>query len=318
MSLIMNVRICKKYRVGEMKKIFVTRDILPDGLLLLRQKGFQVDVSSKNATLSKDELNYAAKKADGLICMLADSINKNFLEENSHLKVISNYAVGLNNIDLETARALNIKIGNTPDVLTEATAETALGLMICAARNFRAGMHNAEKGEWVGFEPRGFLGPQLKGKTLGIIGMGRIGSRLAQMAEGAFMMKIRAFKRGLDLHEFLKELDVLSLHIPLTADTKNFIGVEELNVMKDTAIIINTARGEVIDQEALYESLKNKKIFAAGLDVTTPEPLSPTHPLFSLPNVIITPHFGSATFEARREMSLLCAKNILNAFEIKE
>lgn len=300
-----------------MKKIFVTRDILPDGIEFLRQKGFQVDVSSKGSPLTSEELSSAAKNADGLICMLADSINKNFLHENSHLKVISNYAVGLNNIDLDAAKSLNIKIGNTPDVLTEATAETALGLMICAARNFRAGIHNAELGNWKGFEPQGFLGPALRGKTLGVIGMGRIGSRLAEMAEGAFKMKVKSYKRGEDLLEFLSTVDVLSLHIPLTDNTRNFIGAKELAVMKTTAIIVNTARGEVIDQEALSDALKNNRIFAAGLDVTTPEPLPPTHPLFSLPNVIITPHFGSATFEARREMSLLSAKNIMNAFEVK-
>jgi glyoxylate reductase len=145
--------------------------------------------------------------------------------------------------------------------------------------------------------------------------MGRIGQRLAEMAQAAFKMKISAYKRGMDIKEFLSEVDVLSLHIPLTSETKNFIGKDELAAMKKSAIIVNTARGEVIDQDALYDALKNKRIFAAGLDVTTPEPLPPTHPLFALPNVIITPHFGSATFEARREMSLLCAQNILDAFE---
>lgn len=298
-----------------MHKIYVTRDILPDGLTLLRNKGFHVEVWDQDRPMSVEELHEKSQKADALISTLADSINKNFLENNSHLKIITNYAVGVNNIDLETAKKLNIKIGNTPDVLTEATAETALGLMICAARNFREGMQNADRGEWRGFRPKGFLGPALKGKTLGVIGMGRIGGRLAEMARGAFQMKVKPFKRGDDVCEFLKDIDVLSLHIPLTPETKNFIGKKEIAAMKPSAIIINTARGEVLDTEALYEALRDKKIFAAGLDVTNPEPLPPTHPLYSLSNVIITPHFGSATFEARSEMSIMSANNILEAFK---
>ena len=296
------------------KKVFVTRNIHPKGLELLRQKGFQVDVASKGVTLSAEELHAGAQKADALISTMSDSINKKFLQQNSHLKVITNYAVGINNIDMEEAKNLNIKIGNTPDVLTEATAETALGLMICAARNFKAGLHNAERGSWIGFEPLGYLGPALKGKTLGVLGMGRIGTRLAEMAQGAFQMKIKAFKRGDNLHEFLKELDVLSIHTPLTKETKHLIGLEELKQMKPSAILVNTSRGEVIDQDALVWALKEKLIFAAGLDVTTPEPLPIDHELFAMPNVFITPHFGSATFEARADMSLICAENILKAF----
>jgi glyoxylate reductase len=298
-----------------MPKVFVTRDILPDGLILLKNKGFNVKVWGQDRSMTPEELHHEAQEADALICTMADSINKSFLEKNSHLKIVTNYAVGLNNIDLEAAARLNIKIGNTPDVLTEATAEIAFGLMICAARNFREGMQNAENGEWKDFRPKGFLGHALKGKTLGIIGMGRIGGRLGEMAEGAFHMKVKGYKRGQDVCEFLKDVDVLSLHIPLTPETKNFIGKKEIAAMKPTAIIINTARGDVLDTDALYEALKNKKIFAAGLDVTAPEPLPPTHPLYSLSNVIITPHFGSATFEARSEMSLMCAQNILKAFE---
>ena len=144
--------------------------------------------------------------------------------------------------------------------------------------------------------------------------MGRIGGRLGEMAHGAFGMKIKGFKRGDNLIEFLSDIDVLSLHIPLTPETKNFIGKKEIAAMKSSAIIVNTARGDVIDQEALYEALRDKKIFSAGLDVTTPEPLPPSHPLYSLPNVMILPHIGSATFEARSKMSVMCANNIISAF----
>jgi glyoxylate reductase len=297
-----------------MKKVYVTRDVLPDGINILKDKGFQVEVWDKDRPMTASELHEQAQKVDALWCTMADSINKNFLINNRHLKIITNYAVGTNNIDKETAAELGIIIGNTPDVLTEATAETAFGLMICASRNFKAAMKNAENGEWTHFQPKGFLGPQLKGRTLGIIGMGRIGGRLGEMAQGAFGMKIKGYKRGDNLIEFLSDLDVLSLHIPLTPETKHFIGRKEIAAMKSSAIIVNTARGDVIDQEALYEALRDKKIFSAGLDVTTPEPLSPSNPLFSLPNVMILPHIGSATFEARTEMSVMCAHNIIAAY----
>ena len=298
-----------------MKKVYVTRDVLPEGINLLKNKGFHVEVWDQKRLMSAQELHEKAQTVDALWCTLADEINKKFLMDNRHLKVITNYAVGTNNIDLATAHELGIIIGNTPDVLTEATAEVALGLMICASRNFRAAMKNAEDGAWTQFEPRGFLGPQLLGKTLGIVGAGRIGGRLSEMAQGAFKMKIKTYKRGEDKIEFLKDIDVLSLHIPLTPETKHFIGKKEIAAMKESAIVINTARGEVIDQDALYEALKNKKIFAAGLDVTSPEPLDPAHPLYALSNVMILPHIGSATIEARSKMSILCAENILAAFE---
>ncbi len=297
-----------------MKKVFVTRKILTEGLDLLAKNGFEVEVTTKDEPLTPSELREKSKSADALICTMADSINKDFLEKNTHLKIITNYAVGVNNIDLEAAKELGITIGNTPDVLTEATAETAFGLMICAARNFRSAIRNAEEGHWKHFEPQGHLGYALKGKVLGIVGYGRIGKRLGEMAHGAFGMEVRGYKRGEDLIAFLKDIDVLSLHIPLTPESRHIIGKKEIAALKKTAIIVNTARGDVIDQDALYEALKNKEIFSAGLDVTTPEPLIPTHPLYSLPNVMILPHIGSATFEARRAMSILCAENIMKAF----
>lgn len=297
-----------------MKKVFVTRKILTEGLDLLAKNGFEVEVTTKDEPLTPSELREKSKSADALICTMADSINKDFLEKNTHLKIITNYAVGVNNIDLEAAKELGITIGNTPDVLTEATAETAFGLMICAARNFRSAIRNAEEGHWKHFEPQGHLGHALKGKVLGIVGYGRIGKRLGEMAHGAFGMEVRGYKRGEDLIAFLKDIDVLSLHIPLTPESRHIIGKKEIAALKKTAIIVNTARGDVIDQDALYEALKNKEIFSAGLDVTTPEPLIPTHPLYSLPNVMILPHIGSATFEARRAMSILCAENIMKAF----
>ncbi len=298
-----------------MKKVLVTRDILESGINLLKDKGFEVDIWTEPRPMTAEELMEKAPHYNAIISNMADAINKNFLEKNRHLKIVTNYAVGTNNMDLEAARELGIKIGNTPDVLTEATAEIAFGLMICAARNFRSAIRNAEDGLWKHFEPKGHLGHALQGKKLGIVGYGRIGKRLGEMAHGAFNMEVVGFKRGDNMLEFLKDLDVLSLHIPLTPESRHIIGAKELSVMKKTAIIVNTARGEVVDQDALYEALKNKKIFAAGLDVTTPEPLVPSHPLYELPNVMILPHIGSATYEARTEMSILSAQNIINAFQ---
>lgn len=298
-----------------MKKVLVTRDILESGINLLKDKGFEVDIWTEPRPMTAEELMEKAPHYNAIISSMADAINKNFLEKNRHLKIVTNYAVGTNNMDLEAARELGIKIGNTPDVLTEATAEIAMGLMICAARNFRSAIRNAEDGLWKHFEPKGHLGHALQGKKLGIVGYGRIGKRLGEMAHGAFNMEVVGFKRGDNILEFLKDLDVLSLHIPLTPESRHIIGAKELSVMKKTAIIVNTARGEVVDQDALYEALKNKKIFAAGLDVTTPEPLVPSHPLYKLPNVMILPHIGSATYEARTEMSILSAQNIIDAFK---
>ncbi len=299
-------------------KIFVTRKILPDGMDLLKSRGIEVEVWSKDRPMNSGELDAAALSVQGLICTLSDSIDKTFLEKHSHLKVISNYAVGYNNIDIKTATRLNILVGNTPDVLTEATAELSLALMICAARNVRAGMKNVENGEWKYFEPQGFLGHGLQNKILGIIGMGRIGRRLSQMCQAAFNMEIRTYQKGKNLAEFLADLDVVSLHVPLNEETRNMISHKELNLMKRSAILINTSRGEVIDQTALHAALSKGALFAAGLDVTTPEPLAADHPLLSLPNVIILPHIASATYEARHAMTAVAAGNALEGLLRKE
>lgn len=296
-----------------MKKVFVTRNILSDGIELLKKNNLEVEVWQGAAPISREELMAKAQGATALITMLSDRIDANFLNANSHLKAISNYAVGLNNIDLKRAAELNIKIGNTPDVLTEATAEVAMGLMIATARNFKAGHMNASGGEWKTWEPMGLLGISLYKKKLGIIGAGRIGKRFAEMAHGAFSMEIKLYKRGENLADFLADLDVVSLHVPLTEETREMIGPKEFKAMKKNAILINTARGEVINQDALYEALKSAHLFAAGLDVTSPEPLPPSHPLYSLPNVMILPHIASATFSARAQMSLICGKNILRS-----
>lgn len=310
------------------KKVFITRSILSDGKQFLENHGVQVDEHTDERPLSYEELIKLAKNYDALITMLSDRIDSTFLEENSQLKIISNYAVGFNNIDIETARRMKIAVTNTPDVLTEATAETAIGLMIAAARNFSEANASVYEGTWKEWHPQKHLGPALKGKTLGIIGMGRIGARLAEMASLAFSMKVLYTARSekktglkalrVPLERLLSESDFISLHCPLTPETRGLIGQKELGLMKKESVLINTARGEVIDQNALINALKNKNIFAAGLDVTTPEPLPLESELLKLNNVFILPHIGSATYEARREMALLCAKNVLAKLEGRE
>lgn len=298
-----------------MKKVYITRSILPDGISKLQQNGFTVEVWDQASPVPPEILHSKAQTCQALITMLSDKIDEHFLKKNSHLKIITNYAVGTNNIDKVTANKIGIVIGNTPDVLTEATAEVAFGLMIACARQFKAASKNAQSGQWKTWEPMGFLGVSLKNKTLGILGNGRIGKEMAQLSKGAFNMNIKIYNRGDDLLLFLKDLDVLSLHIPLNAETEKIIGARELASMKPEAIIINTARGEVIDQDELYKAIKENRLFGAGLDVTYPEPLPDTHPLYSLDQVLILPHIGSATFEARKKMSLKCADNIINAFK---
>jgi glyoxylate reductase len=294
--------------------VFITRDILEEGPNLLKNNGLSVDIFSGEEAIDKETLYQKAKQADALITMLTDPIDEAFLKANKHLKVISNYAVGFNNIDVFCATELGIAIGNTPDVLTNATAELALGLMISTARNFSSATNSVRIGKWQDWHPTNFLGPELTHKTLGIIGMGRIGSRLAEIAKSAFNMKIMDSK-SFSLEEIYKNADFISLHVPLNEKTRNMIGLRDLSLMKPTAILINTARGEVINQDDLIHALENKIIWGAGLDVTTPEPLPLDSKLLNLNNIIITPHIGSASFEARRSMSLLCAENILQGLK---
>lgn len=303
------------------KKIFITRSILSDGPDLLRAEGFIVHTNELDRPMSYDELKSKAHEYDALITMLSDRIDKDFLNQNSHLKVISNYAVGVNNIDLAHSTLLKIPIGNTPNVLTWATAETALGLMIAASRNFLSAHRAAAEGLWKSWHPREHLGFTLNGKTLGVIGFGRIGMCLAEMAAHAFKMKILYVSNTekenslgalkVDLDTLMAQSDFISLHVPLNEATRKMIGAAQLSSMKKSAVLVNTSRGEIIDQLALIHALKEQIIFAAGLDVTDPEPLPKENELYQLKNTIVLPHIGSATYEARRAMSVLAAKNII-------
>jgi lactate dehydrogenase-like 2-hydroxyacid dehydrogenase len=302
------------------KRVFITRSLLSDGARYLADQGFQVETNSEDRILSALELLQKTSSCEALITTLSDRIDREFLKANPQLKIIANYAVGFNNIDLVSAREQGILITNTPDVLTEATAETAMGLMIAAARQFHEAASTVRNGDWKSWHPQKHLGPSLQGKTLGIIGLGRIGKRLAEMAHYAFQMPIlytahtkkeTAFRASkVSLQELLEKSDFVSIHVPLSDETRGMIGAPEFSRMKKTAVLVNTARGEVIDQEALISALKTKSLFSAGLDVMTPEPLTLTSELMGLSNVFLLPHIGSATFEARREMAMLCARNV--------
>jgi glyoxylate reductase len=307
------------------KKVFITRSILPEGAEILRASGYEVEVSKLDRPMTYEELKSKAQGFDALITMLTDRIDEAFLQTNSHLKVISNYAVGFNNIDIKKASLLKIPIGNTPDVLTEATAEVALGLMIAASRNFLSAEKSGELGLWKNWHPTEHLGFALSRKTLGVVGFGRIGLRLASMCVYAFNMQIIYVANSekenslgatkVELSELLTKSDFISLHLPLNSTTKNMIGKTEFESMKKNAVLVNTARGEIVDQAALIKALRENTIFAAGLDVTDPEPLPMKNELFTLKNAIVLPHIGSATYEARRAMSILAAKNIIAGLE---
>ena len=242
------------------------------------------------------------------------------------LKGVANFAVGYNNIDVEAATLRGVAIGNTPGVLTDATADTAVGLMIAAGRCFLPAVRNVSELQWRNWEPMMFLGQEFRGKTVGIVGMGRIGSAVAERLHFGWGMKViytsrtdkeevdqRLGAKRVELETLLQESDVISLHTSLQKETRGMIGRTQFALMKPSAILINTARGEVIDQAALFEALKSRRLFAAGLDVTDPEPLPTDSPLRELDSCIILPHLGSATFQARSRMSIMAAENLIAA-----
>jgi glyoxylate reductase len=256
--------------------------------------------------------------------MLTDRIDAAFMDAaGSTLKVISQMAVGYDNIDVNAARQRGIAVGNTPGVLTDTTADLAFALLLAAARRLVEGVRYIEHGEWKMWHPTVLLGRDVSGATLGIVGFGRIGGAVAKRAAG-FDMRILAYSPSLtddqatsanveraDLERLLRESDFVSLHTPLNQATRHLINRETLKLMKPTTILVNTSRGGVVDQEALYEALANGIIGGAALDVTTPEPLRADHPLLKLPNVLIVPHIGSATVGTRGRMALMAADNLI-------
>ena len=300
-------------------KVFITRRIPESGLNMIYEE-CEVDLWDQDLPPTKDELLQHVRGIEGILSLLSDPIDEEVINAaGDQLKVISNYAVGYNNIDIQTATQEKIAVGNTPGVLTEATADFAFALMMSAGRRVVEAEKNVRDGKWKTWGPSILLGVDFSGATLGIIGFGRIGKAMARRATG-FGMRILindptaqppAGVIKVDLDTLLRESDFISLHTPLTSETRHLINAEAFSKMKTTSVLVNTARGEMIDQDALYEALKNRKIFAAGIDVTDPEPLPMDSPLLELDNLIICPHIASASTTTRENMAIIAAGNLL-------
>ncbi len=311
------------------KKVFVTRKIPKKGIELLRRH-FLVKIYQKNQVISRKELLKEVKQCDALLCLLTEKIDAEILNANPKLKVISNYAVGYDNVDVKAATAKGIPVCNTPGVLENAVAEHTFALMLALAKRIAEADSFVRAGKYKRWEPMLLLGTELEGKTLGIIGLGRIGAGVAERAKKGMGIKVlyhdirrnKQFEKEyqakyVSKEELLKRSDFVSLHVPLLPSTRHLIGKEELKLMKKTAYLINTSRGPVVDEKALVEALQKKHIAGAGLDVYENEPkLTPG--LTKLKNVVLTPHTASATVEARTAMSELAAQNIIDVLQGKK
>ncbi|MGH2872663.1 MAG: 2-hydroxyacid dehydrogenase [Solirubrobacteraceae bacterium] len=263
-----------------------------------------------------DELRRLTADADGLLSLLSDRVDAELMDGSPRLRAVANYAVGYDNIDLRAAEARGIAVGNTPDVLTDATADLTFALLLAAARRLPEATATVPGGDWVTWEPGAHLGFDVHGATLGIVGMGRIGCAVARRAEGFEMTVLHTGRDGgVPLYELLARSDFVSIHCPLTPDTHHLIDAAALAQMRPTAILVNTARGPIVDQAALIEALRAGRIAAAALDVTDPEPPPPGDPLLSAPNALIAPHIGSATRTARERMADLAVENLLAALD---
>ena len=310
------------------KKVFVSRIFPEIGINLLKDEGFHVTEWNEDRPMAQDELIMEAQKHNALFCTVTEKIDKRFLNACSHLEIISQYAVGYDNIDISEATKLGITVSFTPGAMTDATADTAFGLMIATSRKMFYLHKKIINGQWDYFRPTGDLGIELKNKTLGIFGMGRIGFEMAKRCQGAYRMKIvyhdlvRNSKAENELdagfmgvEDLLAESDIISVHCQLSEQTRGIFNKEAFRKMKPGSIFINTSRGQVHNEEDLIEALKIGEIWGAGLDVTNPEPMYQDNPLLQMENVCVLPHIGSATEEARNAMSRLAAENIIEYYK---
>ncbi len=300
--------------------LYISR-LLPDPVMAAARRQFQLLNDPRDASPSWDAVKTGLREADAAICTLTDRVDASILAEATRLKILANYAVGYNNIDLAAATARGIVVTNTPDVLTDATADLTWALLLAVARRVAEGDAYVRSGDWSGWAPTQMLGTDVAGKTLGIVGMGRIGQAVAQRATG-FNMRIRYTSRTATvleqlpsqwesraLPELLRESDFVSLHVPLNNATHHLIGAPQFALMKPTAFLINTARGPVIDETALVDALLQRRLAGAGLDVFEQEPAF--HPsLRELRQVVLLPHLGSATQATRVRMGMICLENI--------
>ncbi len=302
-----------------MVKILVAAPIHEKAINLLRDKGFEIIYREYPG---EDELVELIRDVDAIIVRSKPIVSRKVIEAGEKLKVIARAGVGLDNIDLEAAKERGITVINAPEAATNSVAELAIGLMISVLRKIAYADRNMRGGKWVKKECMGY---ELRGKTLGIVGMGRIGRAVARIAYHGFGMKIiyydvircpREFEeevkaRCVDLNTLFKEADIVTIHVPLTPETKHLVNEDRLRLMKKTAILINTSRGGVVDTEALVKALREGWIAGAGLDVYEEEPLPPDHPLTKLDNVVLTPHIGASTYEAQERAGLAIVEKLV-------
>ncbi|CAH0478236.1 unnamed protein product [Peronospora belbahrii] len=326
------------------RKVFFSRNV-PYAIKQFRQRLRKNDANSivietfasEESCIPREELLERVKGCIGVFCLLTDKVDAEVLDAaGPSLRVVSTMSVGYNHIDVEACRARNVRVGYTPGVLNVSTAEMAVALTFATKRRLFKCAASAKAGEWGVWQPFQYCGSDVTGSTVGVIGLGRIGTTYARMMKNGFNCKILytgprekvdnakslmgepGSVKFVDLKTLLRESDVVSLHQPLNEATCNSIGPKELQLMKSSAVLINTGRGELVDQDALIQALKMKEIAAAGLDVTNPEPLSPMSPLFSLENCVVMPHIGSATVKTRQAMADIAVANLTAGIQDKE
>ena len=312
------------------QKVFVTRSRVPKAIKLL-EENFDVSVWNSLIKAPKDDLKKYIKDADAILTEVDYVIDKEIISNAPNLKIISNRAIGVDNIDIETANINNIKIGNTPGVLHESCADLTFGLIIAIARQIPYAYNQVLKGNWKFFDQTPYIGPDVYGSTLGIIGFGKIGQALAKRAQG-FDMNVLYYSRSRkeelesklnvkwssNINTLLKESDYICVLVPLSKDTEHIISVDEFKLMKKSAFLINTSRGKTVDQKALINALESNSIAGAALDVTDPEPIEMDSKLLSMKNVLIVPHISSASTKTIENMGLMAAKNITLGLTGKE
>jgi glyoxylate reductase len=297
--------------MGAPASVFVTRQLPGDALERLEAE-HEVEVWPERLPPPRAELLARAPRLEGLLSLLTDPVDAELIEAAPNLRAISNYAVGVDNVDVEAATARGIPVGNTPGVLTESTADLALALMLGIARRLVEGEAFVRAGEWVTWEPGLMLGRDLHGATVGIVGYGRIGQAVGRRLEGfGCELLTTSGSGGVPLDELLARSDFVTVHTPLTPATRGLIGTEALARMKPTAYLINTARGPIVDTDALAHALHAGELAGAALDVTDPEPLPGNHPLLEAPNLLVVPHVGSATVATRERMADMAVDNLL-------
>ena len=299
--------------MGPVARVFITRAFPFEALERLEAE-HDVDVWDENTPPPRDVLLERAAQADALLTIITERIDAELFDAAPSVKAVANLAVGTDNIDLEEAARRGIPIGNTPGVLTDATADIAFALLLGIARRINEGERQVRDGEWMPWYPTHMIGGDTAGMTLGIVGWGRIGQAMARRGAGFGMEIVHSSRSsGVPLDELLERADYVSLHTPLTAETRHLVSTPQLERMKDTAYLINTARGGVVDQVALRKALVAGEIAGAGLDVTDPEPLPADDPLLSAPNLLVVPHVGSATKRTRSRMADMAVDNLLAA-----